>query len=386
VSKRSSTALPDATSRMPVNVAISGIRGVPANFGGSETAVEEIGTRLAREGHSVAVYCRRHNSDYSEPTFHGMRRVVLPSVNTFQLDTITHSTVSALHLRFRGDAEVVHFHGIGNALVLPLLRGSGIKTVITIDGLDWERPKWGRVASWMLRKSADFAVKYADHLIIDNHPARSYFKEHYGASSSYVVYGADFNRPSSSESLDNWNLSPNRYLLSVGALVPDKGPDLLIKAYRNVKSDLPLVIVGDSPFLPEYRAELQRLAEGDDRVKFLGYVYGDQYRELLANCTAYAHPLRADGTSPALLQAMAYRACIIINSLPEALSAAGDGALPFRHNDIDDLTEKLQLVLDKPEVADEYRDRAFKKARTDYDWDVVTQAHLRIYTDLSVAA
>lgn len=365
--------------RPALRVAVSGIRGVPANFGGSETAVEEIGSRLAAEGDTVVVYCRRHNSDDRSRTFRGMRRVLLPSIKTLQLDTISHSLLAALHMRFRRPADVIHFHGMGNALVLPLLRGSSVKTVVSIDGLDWNRPKWGRVASWMLRKSAAMAVKRADHLIIDNHPARKFFEEEFGASSSYVVYGADPVKPASMEALGEYRLEPKKYVLFVGALVPDKGPDMLIEAYRRLETDYPLVIVGDSPFMREYRAKLRELAKGDERIRFLGYVYGSQYRQLLANCYLYVHPLRSDGTSPALLQAMAYESCIIINTLPEALSAVGDAALPFRHNDIDDLARQIQRVLDNPDIAADYSGRAKAKAESDYNWDAVTAAHRDIY-------
>jgi glycosyltransferase involved in cell wall biosynthesis len=311
-----------------------------------------------------------------------MQRVVLPSVKTFNLDTITHSFLAALHARLTRRADVIHFHGVGNALVLPLFAGSRTKTVITIDGLDWKRPKWGPFASSMLRLSAALAVRWADHLIIDNHPARKYFRAHYGAQSSYVPYGADLSLPTSTAYLDERKLKPGGYVLFVGALVPDKGPDMLIDAYRRVTTDRPLIIVGDSPFLPEYRAKLRRLAEGDERIRFLGYVYGEEYRQLLANCAAYIHPLRADGTSPALLQAMAYGCCIVINSLPEALSAAGDAALPFLHNDVDDLAGHIQRVLDEPGLASDYGQRARTKARTEYNWNAVTEAHRAIYASL----
>jgi glycosyltransferase involved in cell wall biosynthesis len=374
---------PAETSDGRVRVAIAGIRGVPANFGGSETAAEEIGRRLAANGDTVVVYCRRHISTTPARVFRGMHRVLLPSIKTLQLDTITHSILAALHLRRTRCADIVHFHGVGNALVLPLLRGSRIKTVITIDGLDWNRPKWGRFASWMLRLSATLAVRWADHLIIDNHPARRYFTEHYGARSSYVPYGADLSLPESTACLAEQKLNPGGYVLFVGALVPDKGPDMLIEAYRRVATDRPLVIVGDSPFLPEYRAKLHRLADGDERIRFLGYLYGEEYRQLLANCAAYIHPLRADGTSPALLQAMAYGCCIVINTLPEALSAAGDAAVPFMHNDVDDLARHIQRVLDQPDLAADYGQRARAKAETEYNWNAVTDAHRAIYASLA---
>jgi glycosyltransferase involved in cell wall biosynthesis len=111
----------------------------------------------------------------------------------------------------------------------------------------------------------------------------------------------------------------------------------------------------------------------------LGYVYDDRYRELLANTYAYAHPLRSDGTSPALLQALGYATCVVINSLHEALSAVGDGALPFALNDPADLTRKLQLVIDDPAFAAQLRERALARAIAEYDWDRVTAQHREVY-------
>jgi glycosyltransferase involved in cell wall biosynthesis len=368
-----------------LRVAQAGIRGVPANFGGSETAVEEIGGRLAAEGVEVVVYCRRHKSPFPNGIYKGMRRVVLPSIPTFNFDTISHSTLASLHAVLRDSADVVHFHGMGNALCLPIFLGSRKKTVITIDGPDWERPKWGPVARRALRLSATLAVRWADHLIIDNHPSIDYFRRAFGLADedfTYIPYGADRERPKTTEYVRSLGLEPGRYVLFVGALVPDKGPDMLLDAYRDVKTNLPLVVVGDSPFHAEYRAQLHEAAARDPRVRMLGYVYDDRYRELLAHAYAYAHPLRSDGTSPALLQALGYATCVVINSLPEALSAVGDGALPFALNDAADLAKKLQLVIDDPALAAEYRKKALARAVAEYDWDRVAEQHREIYERL----
>src|SRR5262249_50750767 len=104
-----------------LRVAQAGIRGVPANFGGSETPVEEIGSRLAASGGQGLGVWRRHKSPFPDAMYKGMRRVVLPSIPTFNFDTISHSTLAALHAVARDSADVVHFHGMGNALCLPLL-------------------------------------------------------------------------------------------------------------------------------------------------------------------------------------------------------------------------------------------------------------------------
>ncbi len=364
---------------MAVRVAISGIRGVPANFGGSETAAEEIGERLAGRGEDVVVYCRSHNSTIDTPTYKGMRRITLPSVKTFQLDTITHSTLAALHMRFRNSADVIHFHGLGNGLVLPLLWGSGKRVVVTIDGPDWKRPKWGRFARIALRLGASCCVKWADAIIIDNFPSIEFFRKRYGIDGTYIPYGADRNRPEETSYLSELGVTSREYLLAVGALVPDKGADILIEAYRELRTDLPLLVVGDSPFAASYGARVRELADQDERVRMLGYVRGDRYRELVAHAGIYVHPLRSDGTSPALLQAMGFGNCIVVNSIPETLSAVGDAAVAFRRDDPQDLTAKLQQLLDDRATVDEYRSRALQHAMRTYDWDKVADAHLDLY-------
>jgi glycosyltransferase involved in cell wall biosynthesis len=362
-----------------LRVAVAGIRGIPANFGGSETAVEEIGSRLAQSDLDVAVYCRKHNSTTAASDYRNMRRIELPSINTFQLDTISHSILAALHLRFRNTADVVHFHGMGNGLVLPFLWGSGKRTVVTIDGPDWNRPKWGPLARLALRLSAWCCIRWADELIIDNYPSIDYFQENYGVKGTYIPYGADRTQPSATSTLEEFGLTPDQYVLFVGALVPDKGPDLLLEAFKRVRTDIPLVIVGDSPFAAPFRAHVRELARSDPRVKMLGYVRGDGYRELVANAGIYAHPLRSDGTSPALLQAMGFGRCIVVNSIPETLSAVGDAAVNFARDDPGDLAAQLQTLLDDDGKVEEYRKRALERAIQEYDWDLVADAHRDLY-------
>ena len=364
-----------------MRIAIAGIRGIPARFGGSETAAEEIGRRLVARGHEVTVYCRRHNSRSFAREYLGMKRVVLPSINTFNLDTITHSFLTSLHIHLTDSADVIHFHGMGNALLLPLLWPSAKRSVVTIDGPDWERPKWGAGAKLALKLGARMAVRWADCLIIDNQPSIAYFRRHFGVEGTYIPYGADPETPKTSEYINELGLQRRGYLLFVGALVPDKGPDVLVEACSHLGNEMPVVIVGDSPFLPEYQAKLRAAAINDKRIRFLGYVYGSHYRQLLANAYAYVHPLRSDGTSPALLQALAYGSCIVINSLPEALSAVGDAALPYSHNDPVDLARRLRQVIADPSLADTYRTRARQRAETEYNWDRVTEQHEVVYRE-----
>jgi glycosyltransferase involved in cell wall biosynthesis len=357
-----------------MRIAIVGHRGVPANFGGSETAVEEIGQRLVKGGHQVLAYCRKHNSTTDAKIYKGMERVVLPSVNTLSFDMPSHTFLSIWHLALSKKVDIIHFHGVGNALFFPLLKLlSRAKTLLVVDGPDWDRPKWGGVARQALRTSFPLAVRYADVIISDNRPVQHLFREQYGRETDYVTYGANTNPVEPTGELERQGLQPGNYLIQVAAIVPDKGVHLLVEAYEQLETDMPLVIVGDTPYTTEYKARV--MATKDERIHFLGYIFGERYRELVANAYAYVHPLIVDGTSPALLQAMALGKCVVSTDLPETLGVVEGAALTFRSEDVDDLRDKLRYTLDHPDQVAEYGRLARQRVDERYHWDIVTRQY-----------
>lgn len=366
-----------------MRIAMIGSRGIPARYGGSETAIEEIGRRLVERGHQVVVYCRRHNNSTSSRWHLGMERVVLPSAHTKNLDTPTHTLLSIMHaLAFR-KADILHFHGVGNALFLPALRPMPPATVVTVDGPDWERPKWGRLARWSLRFSARLAVGLADALIIDNRPSQRYFAEHFGTEGHYIPYGAHLADEPATDALESLGLRDRGYVLFVGRLIPDKGVHLLVEAFEGVRTDLELAIVGDNPYFPEYIRRLKTTR--DPRIRFLGYQFGAPYRQLCSHAYLYVHPLLVDGTSPALLQAMGFGNCILTSDLPEAMDVVGDAGFSFRTNDVDDLRRALQDLVDRAEAVEEGRRRARERVGQLYNWDRVTDQHEELYRSLLAA-
>ncbi len=358
-----------------MRIGMLGIRGIPANFGGSETAVQEIGARLVERGHQVTVYCRKHRDPLRGQTFYkGMERIVLPSLNTLNLDLLSH-TFLALWDMPRRQFDVVHFHGVGNALLFPMfkLTGRGAKSLLIVDGPDWQRPKWGRAARLAFRASFPAAVRWADEIISDNVQVLELFRAAYHRETALVGYGADLALPTSRASLAQYGLEPNKYILQVAALVPDKGVHTLVKAYEKLETDLPLVIVGDTPYMSEYKARVQ--STRDPRIHFLGYVYGAAYRELLANCYLYIHPLLVDGTSPALLQAMAYGCCVIGSDLPEVDGTLADAGPRFAKGDADALRAEMARMLAQPELVQRYKQKARQRIIERFSWDQVTDAY-----------
>ncbi len=360
-----------------MKIAMLGGRGVPARYSGSETCVEEVGSRLVERGHEVIVYCRKHNSEVDTPFCKGMKRVVLGSVNSKHFDTVSHTLVSLLHNYRTDPADVLHFHGVGNSIFIPWLKPLPGKTAVTVDGPDWERPKWGKLARQVLKLSARIAVGTADVIITDSKVSQQYYRQHFGKETQYIPYGADTSDILAADALQTYGLERQDYLLFVGRLVPDKGVHLLVKAFESVTTDKKLVIVGDSPLFPDYVQKLKSTT--DPRIKFLGYVFDEPYRQLCAHAYVYIQPSLVEGTSPALLAAMGAGNCVIASSIPENRETIGDAGLSFTCNDVEDLRRVLQTAVDNLAMVQQYRRKARQRVEEVYNWETITSKHEAIY-------
>ncbi len=362
-----------------MRIAMLGNRGVPARWGGSDTAVEEIGARLVERGHQVVVYCRRHNSSIPDRYYKGMERIVLPSPKIKSADTLAHSLLSIFDVVLHNRADILHFNGVGNSWLLPLLKlFPSKKSVVTIDGPDWTRPKWGKVARWMLRESVPFMVRFADAIISDNVLIRQFIQDEYERDSFLVFYGADQETRTETDVLEQYHLEPRRYLMCSGVLTPDKGQDIAIGAMEGLATDLPLLVLGVTPYSEvEYYARKLRQTS-DPRIRFLGFIPGEGFKQLVSHALLYLHPLLADGSSPALIQALGMGKCVVASALPETMGIIGDAGVSFPAGDARALRRAIEALLAHPEQIVSYEQKARERAKV-FDWDEITRQHEGVY-------
>jgi glycosyltransferase involved in cell wall biosynthesis len=365
--------------RRPLRIAMLGLRGVPANYGGLETVAQEVGARMVERGHRVKVYCRTHNAATSDTTYRGMRRIEMPSLHEKHLDTPTHTAVSSMHaLLHRSD--VVHLFGVGNAAWLPLLRLAGRGTVISVDGMDWRRRKWGRAARTMLERSSLLAIRGSGACITDSQEVARYYVEQYGREPHYIAHGVDTRPVTTRAALDEHGLEDRGYVLFVGRLTPEKGVHHLIDAFKQLETDKQLVIVGDGSGDPDYWQLLLRHASGDARVRLLGPVYGEGVRELFAHAYLYAQPSEIEGTALALVEAMGFGNCVLVSNIAENLETVGDAGLNFDIKDpVASLRARLRELLASPDLVECHRQKSFAYATANYSWQRVTDDHERLY-------
>jgi glycosyltransferase involved in cell wall biosynthesis len=286
------------------------------------------------------------------------------------------SFISTLSVAFK-DVDVVHIYGVGSSICIPLLRCVSRKTIISVDALDWKRAKWNRFASWYLRKAEKVAALFADSIVVDNKVVGQYYRNSYGVRARYVPYGADIRRDRRVDALKKFGLEEDDYLLFVGRLKPEKGVHRLIQAFEGLKTEKKLALVGDDAFSRDYIRQLKSIA--GPNVKFLGYVYGEECRQLYCHAHLYVTASEIEGTSPALLTAMGYGNCVVVNDIPENRETIGSAGVTFRTDDVDDLRRQLQRLIDRPELVQAYRMKATERVAQHYSWEKVTDQLEHLY-------
>jgi glycosyltransferase involved in cell wall biosynthesis len=360
-----------------MKIAMLGTRGIPASYSGFETCVEELGARLAARGHAVTVYCRSHHIHYAGPYYRGMRLVKLPTIANKYFDTLAHTFLSCLHALTQGyDVGLMFIAGNSPVSFIPRLAGQ--KVVLNVDGLDWKRKKWPPLAKKYIQFAEYLATKLPNAVVTDSHIIQNYYRDKFGAETTYIAYGATVLSVPPGQYLARFGLAPRRYVLFVGRLVPENCAHHLVEAFRGLDTDLRCVIVGDAPYADAYIQELK--ASAGAQVVFTGYLFGEGYRELSSNAFAFVETSEVGGTHPALLEAMAFGNCVVVNDTPENLETVGEAGLSYRGEaGAAGLREVLKCLLDAPSQVETYRRLALARIAREYDWDRVTDQYEALF-------
>ncbi len=347
-----------------------GTRGVPALYGGFETAVEEIGKRLVARGYDVTVYCR--NPGQTITSYEGMHLVNAPAIRHRVTETLSHTAASTAHAIVRDHPDVVLLLNAGNAPLLKPLALAGIPTAIHLDGLESRREKWRGAGARYYRWAERAAVRWGREVIADAQAIADHVRAEYGRECVVIAYGAEVIDPGSSR-LPELGLEPQGYHLVVARFEPENHVLEAVHAYRSSREPRPLVVVGNAPYSRWY-VDMVRLAAGSDpRIRFTGSLY-DQVLldQLYANAVTYIHGHSVGGTNPSLLRAMGAGAPILAFDVEFNSEVTAGNA--FFWTDAADLS----AVLD--EIAGHQHDdrlielRALSRRRVAqaYRWDAVT--------------
>ena len=367
-----------------MNIAMLGHKRIPSREGGIEIVVEELATRMAAKGHKVTCYNRSGHhvsgAQFDEVTGNNYKGVSLKKVWTLEkkgLAAMTSSFFAALEASL-SNADVVHIHAEGPAAMcwLPKLRKK--KVVVTIHGLDWARAKWGGFASKYIKFGEKQAVKWADEIIVLSRGIQDYFLKEYGRETVLIPNGVT--RPVVQEACEikkAWGLEKDSYVLFLGRIVPEKGLQYLIDAWKNIETNKKLVIAGGSSDSDDFLNSLKK--EAGENVLFTGFQQGLILEELYSNAYIYSLPSDLEGMPLSLLEAMSYGNCCLVSSIPECTEVIEDHGVVFQKADVNDLAEKLQYLLNSPETVTKYKQSSCDFICSKYNWDNVVNDTLNIY-------
>ena len=373
-------------SRENLRIAMLGHKRIPSREGGIEIVVEELATRMAKKSHSVTCYNRKgHNVAGSEfdgtklKTYKGVTLQEVFTIDKRGLAAMTASVSASLRAAL-GNYDVVHIHAEGPAFMCWLPKLFGKKVIVTVHGLDHQRAKWGKFASWYIRSGEKNAVRFADEIIVLSKGVQDYFQNTYGRTTRFIPNGVNKAKPRKARQItEKWGLTKDSYILYLGRIVPEKGERYLIEAFKQTKTDKKLVIAGGSSDTQAFMDELKSLAKDDDRIIFTGFVQGEILEELYSNPYIYTLPSDLEGMPLSLLEAMSYGNCCLTSDIPECAEVVEDKALLIRKSDVSNLKEKLQNACDHPEMVETYKAQAEEFICRKYNWDDVVEKTLKLY-------
>ncbi len=288
---------------------MAGTRGVPAAYGGFETAVEEVGRRLAAEGHRIIVYTR--NSSDRRREHLGMEVVHLPALPKKQLETLSHSALSSAHM-LRHRPEVAFLFNAANAPFLRLLRAARVPTALHMDGLEWKRAKWGGRGRSYYRWAEQLGVRQGDALIADAPGIAEYYRHQFDVPTELIRYGAPLLDTVPEDGVRSLGLEPGEYHLVVARFEPENHVLEIVEGYRRSRAAKPLVVIGAAPYSADYTRAIADAAARDQRIRLQGAVYDQTLLDALyAHAFTYVHGHCVGGTNPSLLRALGAGTAVI---------------------------------------------------------------------------
>ena len=304
-------------------------------------------------------------------------------MHTKNLDAIIHTFTSTLHAIFILKPDIIHYHGVGPALLawMPRLLSPKTRVVVTFHSIDRNHDKWGRFARLMLRAGEWSTCRYADRTIAVSRMLENYCRDVYGIDASYLPNGVTSFPESNPGLLTEWNLAPGRYLLFVGRLIRLKGVHTLVSAYRQLPADLrdryPLVVAGEACD-QNYVRELTALARGAN-VKFVGNQTGAKLAALYRGAALFVQPSECESMPIVVLEAAGENIPVIASDISAHKEILGDEGIYFESKNILELAACLQETLGDLDGVKERAKITGARILHTFAWDKIAAATKDVY-------
>jgi len=275
----------------------------------------------------------------------------------------------------------VHYHAQGPALFSFFPRLVGKKTVVTVQGQDWQRKKWGRFASFTLRLGELASARLPNRTMVVSRALQRHYQSTYGVEATYVPNGSVLRKRVAPSQMAEWRLEPDNYVLFLGRFSPEKNCHLLIEAYEKLDTRAKLVLAGGSSYTNAYVDELRK--HQSDQIVFLDWVHGRALDELLTNAALFVLPSDLEGLSLALLDAMGAAVCVLTSDIPENREVVEGTGFTFQPGDAIDLARMLRFLLSDTRTRTVAGRNAQARVRERYLWPRIAAEIGHSYVELT---
>ncbi|MCJ1694906.1 glycosyltransferase [Rathayibacter caricis] len=357
---------------MRPSVAIIGTRGYPSYYGGFETAVRRLAPWLVDQGWDVTVYGRSgatvDDDSVRDPR---VKSVFTPGLESRTLSTLSYGLTASLHAAFVSRPDVVLVMNVANGYFLPLLRLLGVPSLVNVDGIEWERSKWGSLAKAMFKVGAFLTARSAHELVFDARAIEARWAAEFGRTGVFIPYGGDEVGALPTED----GLDRRGYALMVARFVPENTVGEFLDAAEEIAAKRPVIIVGSSGYGGALEEKVGALAARNANVRWLGHVSDDRRLfGLLQNTGAYFHGHSVGGTNPALVQAMAVAAPTVARDTVYNREVLGsDGT--FTAADPSSIAHAVIAMLEDPDSQERSSANSLARSRAHYTWDGVCRSY-----------
>jgi glycosyltransferase involved in cell wall biosynthesis len=309
-----------------------------------------------------------------------MRVRIVPALRSKHFETLVHSALStgdALRRHF----DIVHYHAIGSSVLSWVPRLIGMRTIVTVHALDWQRPKWNAVARSCLRLAEWCSVQLPDMTTAVSAAVAEHLHNAHG-SEVHIIRNGVTARPTieASQALPG-QLVARRYVLFAGRLSAEKRCDDLIEAFQRLNlQDMTLAIAGGESYDPGHVARLRSLA--GPSVQFLGWVDQADLASLYRHCALFVLPSSMEGLPVALLEAMAHGAPALVSNIQPNQEALGQAGRYFEMGKVSSLEEEMGRLLGNPELRRSLGEQGKQRAALQFGWEAAVDSYERLYLRL----
>ena len=386
------------------NIFIIGSNGIPANYGGFETFVENLTAYKIDENIKYHVACLAKDNKEFEYNNARCFNVNVPNIGAAKAE---YYDLVALEKTIK----YIKKNNIQNAIVYVLGTGVGLfiwlykkrlhklnaQLYVNPDGLEWTRDKWNSILKKFFKICEKKMAKNADLLICDSVNIESYMKQtykKYKPNTTFIAYGSNVqteehnekeDQQDSNEKLNKWyeknKLQENEYYLIVGRFVPENNYETMIKEFMKTSTDKDLVIITNVE-KNKFYSKLQQETnfEKDKRIKFVGTVYDTtMLKNIRKNAYAYIHGHEAGGTNPSLLEALSTTKLNLLLDVGFNKEVAKDGAIYWskKEGSLSSLIKDVEKLPAKE--IDEYSTKAKRRIEEDYTWQKVVKQYEELF-------